>query len=128
MYLEDYINVNDNDYDNDNDNEYNDYTEDILAEIKLDNKINIIDYYKNILLKDPDFIGLKNLSLIKFLNIIECTNSNYKKKSRLEKRNQHKITEEQFNIFYNIFIDLDINYNDNKLRNVIDSIFNIIYV
>ena len=123
-----YFEENDYGYDEIEFNEKGEYTEDILSEFELDDKIEILNYYKNILIYDPDFIGFKNLSSMQFLNIIENTNNSYKPKSRLEKRKEHKITNEQYNIFSDIFMELNIEYDSNKLQNIIDKIFNLIYV
>ena len=55
MYYEEdnYINLDDND-------ESIEYTNDILNEFHLDYKMELICHYKNQLINDPDFIGIKN--------------------------------------------------------------------
>tara|TARA_B100001093_G_C26794403_1_gene1000466 strand:+ start:1173 stop:1532 length:360 start_codon:yes stop_codon:yes gene_type:complete len=106
------------------DNERGEYTQDILNEMELDFKIEIINNYKELLIKDPDFIGINNLSNIKLLNIIEDINNN----KILRFKKEHYVTPEQFNIFINMYNELNINYNTNIIQNVINKIFSIIYV
>ena len=123
MYFEDF------DYDDCNEfNEKGEYTQEIIQENLLDSKVSIVNYYKNILINDPDFIGIKNLSDIMFLYIIENTNDIINPISRIEKRKQHEITQEQHIIFIELFNELNINYNKNKLQNIINKILKIIYV
>ena len=46
-----------NDYDSSEDNEYNEFTANIIAEFNYDKKIEIVSHYKEILSKEPEFIG-----------------------------------------------------------------------
>ena len=61
-----------NDYDSDDidSNLYKEYTPDILAEFEEDKKITVVQFYKEKLSKEPEFIGIKNISCGKILNII----------------------------------------------------------
>jgi hypothetical protein len=121
-----------NDYDTDeNENGIlNDYTPEIIAEFEEDNKLSIINFYKEKLSKEPEFIGIKNISCGKILNIIENIH--------LEKlnKNDYELNEIQYNIFNDMYLELSSFSNIKKtmVNNVnfynliTKQIFNIIYV
>ena len=121
-----------NDYDSDeNENgTLNDYTPEIIAEFEEDNKLSIINFYKEKLSKEPEFIGIKNISCGKILNIIENIH--------LEKlnKNDYELNEIQYNIFNDMYLELSSFSNIKKtmVNNVnfynliTKQIFDIIYV
>ena len=121
-----YLNDDDNDYDTDDENSK--YT--ILEKFNDNNyfeKISIINYYKNLLSYEPEFIGIKNISSGEILKIIETyyrprtiNNKQYKK--------MYKLNLDQNYIFNNLYIDLEINGNIDIYNVVTNRIFNKIYV
>ena len=60
-----------NDYDSDENIEYNEYTPDIIEEFKYDKKIEIVNFYKEKFSREPEFIGIKNISSGKILSFIK---------------------------------------------------------
>jgi len=121
IYLND-----DNDYDTDdenskytilekfNDNEYNE-------------KISIINYYKDLLSYEPEFIGIKNISSGEILKIIET----YRRTERInykQYKKMYKLNIDQNYIFNNLYTDLEIDGNIDIYNIVTNKIFNKIYV
>lgn len=113
-----------NDYDTDEyDDNYNEFTPDIIEEFNYDIKIETIDFYKDLLLKEPEFIGIKNICSGKILNIVETTTNI----TKLNK-NDYKLNFEQYNIFKNMYSELDLQGNENLFNIVTKKIFSIIYI
>lgn len=117
MYLEE------NDIDDEEENDYNELSSDIIEEFNYDNKINIINFYKEKLLCEPEFIGIKNISAGKILYIIENLSKDYK----LHKKD-YKLNNEQYIIFSNMYKDLDCIGNINIFNLVTKKIFSNIYI
>lgn len=133
-----------NDYESEDDNNVlNDYTNEIVQESNNDKKISIIMFYRDLLSKEPEFIGIKNMSSAKMLEIIQSINLNTVNKYKLTKKS-HILTKDQITIFNNLYFSLKINFiskikknnknkelNDIKLKiyNVVTNIiFSKIYV
>lgn len=121
IYLND-----DNDYDTDDENSK--YT--ILEKFNDNNyfeKISIINYYKNLLSYEPEFIGIKNISSGEILKIIETyyrpKTINYKQYKKM-----YKLNLDQNYIFNNLYIDLEMKGNIDIYSVVTNKIFNKIYV
>ena len=65
-----------NEYDSENDHDqYAELTSDILKEIQYDKKIDIINFYKELLSKEPEFIGIKNICSGKILDLLDNINN-----------------------------------------------------
>lgn len=111
----------DNDYDTEDDNEYNELSVDIICELNYDKKIEIINFYKEKLLKEPEFIGIKNICSGKILNFIENKNNKLIKKD-------YKVNSEQYLIFLNMYSELNYECNYNIINSLVSKIFNYIYV
>jgi hypothetical protein len=118
MYLSD-----DNDYDSDN-NDLNINDNDYNEEIQYFKNIDIIMFYKNILYKEPEFIGINNICCGKILNIINAINS----KNENDYKCINLLSQEQLNIFYNMYNDLNISFNNKQINYVCYNIFKSIYV
>ena len=121
IYLND-----DNDYDTDDDNSK--YT--VLEKINDNDyfeKISIINYYKDLLSCEPEFIGIKNISSGEILKIIETyyrpQRINYKQYKKM-----YKLNLDQHYIFNNLYIDLEMKGNIDIYNIVTNKIFNKIYV
>jgi len=114
----------DNDYDSCNDDDYIELNPDILKEIEHDIKINIIQFYKELLYNEPEFIGIYNISSFEILYIIEtthCVGKLYKK--------DHDLTDDQIKIYDNMYIDLFKNKSTIDIYNTVtNKIFDKIYV
>lgn len=112
-----------NDYDSDDIDSilYKEYTPDILAEFEEDKKIEVIQFYKEKLSKEPEFTGINNISCGKILNIIENTNKNYK-----IYKHGYKLNEDQYYIFNDMYSELN-NILNNKKKLIQDlNIYNIV--
>ena len=109
-----------NDY-SDDDEEYEEYPDDIKEEIEYNNKINIINIFKNYIKHEPEFIGIKNISSSKILNIIENTkNINI---------NHIRLSNNQIDLFDNLYKELFNKTENYELYSTVtNKIFNIIYV
>ena len=103
-----------NDYDSDeiDSNLYKEYTADILAEFEEDKKIAVVQFYKEKLSKEPEFIGINNISSGKILNIIENTNNLSARDLKLYKN--INLSVEQYYIFNDMYSDLNSVLNINK--------------
>lgn len=115
-----------NDYDSDDENlkytrleklNYYEYLE----------KISIINYYKNLLSYEPEFIGIKNISSGEILKIIETYRRPLRFNYKQFKKN-YKLNSYQTNIFNNLYADLEIEGNINIYNTVTYKIFHKIYV
>lgn len=124
MYYNNYF---DNDYsDDENDlNNKDELTSDIIEELNYDNKISIINFYKDKLLKEPEFIGLKNICSGKILNIIE---NNLNSSNIKISKNDYKINLEQYYIFNDMYLELNLEPNNHIFNLVTNKIFKIIYL
>jgi len=112
-----------NDYDSEeiDSNLYKEYTPDILAEFEEDKKIEVVQFYKEKLSKEPEFIGIKNISCGKILNIIENNNKNHKNHKYC-----YKLNENQYYIFNDMYSELN-NILNNKKKLIQDlNIYNIV--
>lgn len=122
-----------NDYDSEDYefNLYREYTPDVLAEFEEDKKIEVVQFYKEKLSKEPEFIGINNISSGKILDIIENTNKYYKIYN-----NVYKLSIEQYYIFNDMYSELNsILNNKNKLIQdlniytvVTNKMFNLVYI
>lgn len=112
-----------NDYDSFEDYEYNEFTADIIAELKYDKKIEIVSFYKEKLSKEPEFIGIKNICTGKILSFIEDTI----KPEKLTKKD-YKLNYEQYSIFIDMYSELNLAGNYNIFNLVTKKIFKKIYV
>jgi hypothetical protein len=117
MYLEE------NEYDSDEENEYTDLNGDIITELIYDKKLNIVNFYKEKLSYEPEFIGIKNISSYMILFIIENTNK-YKKLSKKD----FKLNFEQYILFTNLYSELNLIGNFDIFNLVTKKIFSKIYV
>ena len=116
--------LDDNDIsDNDDINDLADIPFYILNEIEYDRKNSIILFYKNLLLKEPEFIGIKNINsgfiLEKINNLHNTKNINC---------NKLILTNEAFNLFKKMFDELEINYNENSIIKLASIIYNKLYI
>lgn len=99
-----------NNYESEDDNNVlNDYTNEIVQESTNDKKISIIMFYRDLLSKEPEFIGIKNISGAKILEIIQSINLNTVNKYKLTKKS-HILTKDQITIFNNLYFSLKINF------------------
>jgi hypothetical protein len=117
MYIEE------NDYDSNEENEYVELSADIISEFNYDKKIEIINFYKEKLYKEPEFIGLKNISSCKLLDFIENTT----KYVNLNK-NDYKLNFEQYTIFNDMYSELNLKGSYDIFNLVTKKIFSKIYV
>lgn len=121
IYLND-----DNDYDTDDENPKYTFLEK-LNDNEYHEKISIIDYYKDLLSHEPEFIGIKNISCGEILKIIE-TYYRPKKINYKQYKKMYKLNIEQYYIFNNLYTDLEIEGNINIYNIVTNRIFNKIYI
>lgn len=122
-----------NDYDSDDtdSNLYKEYTTDILAEFEEDKKIEVIQFYKEKLSKEPEFIGINNICSGQILNIIENINKNHK-----NYKHCYKLNEGQYYIFNDMYSELNNILNNKKkliqdlnIYNIVtNKIFDLVYV
>ena len=118
-YLED-----NNDSDDGDTEEYNEFSQEIMAELKLDKKILIVKFYKELLIKEPEFVGINNICSAELLSIINSTIVPIK----LTKQD-HILFPEQIKIFDNMYNDLNIGNVSTAIYNTVTKkIFNRIYV
>lgn len=123
-----------NDYDTDNENNdcnRNEYTKEILQENEYDRKIEIINFYKELLMKEPEFIGIKNISSSKIYEIINENNNNNNNNDNNNNNNlksNYVLNQDQYTIFNNMYNDLDIYGNNNIFNFITNKLFKIIYV
>ena len=99
------------------------FPSDIIEELEYNIKIGIVSFYKDILLREPEFIGIKNISTSNILYIIENT----KKELKLNKKD-YKLNFEQKKIFDRMYSELNLLKNYNIYNLVTKKIFNKIYV
>ena len=121
IYLND-----DNDYDTDDENSKYTVLEK-LNDNEYHEKISIIDYYKDLLSREPEFIGIKNISSGEILKIIET----YRRSKRFnykQYKKMYKLNIEQYYIFNNLYTDLEIEGNIDIYNIVTNRIFNKIYI
>lgn len=113
-----------NDYDTD-DEDYYEFSPEILRENEEDRKISIINFYKEKLYHEPEFIGIKNICSAKILHIIETTTYiNYKLNNKY-----YKLNEDQIKIFDNMYLDLFNEIDNIYIYDLItNKIFNKIYI
>ena len=114
-----------NDYDSDNDDNF-ELNSEYFNIIKFDNDIEIINSYKQVLLKEPEFIGIKNICSAEILYIIQSTITDPKEKL-LKNKKVYYLSEEQEDIFINMYKELNIKYTENILNSVCNKILNKIY-
>ncbi len=99
------------------------FPSDIIEEFEYDKKVGIVSFYKDILLKEPEFIGIKNISASNILYIIENTT----KEVKLNKKD-YKLNFEQNQIFNRMYSELNLLQNYNIYNLVTKKIFKKIYV
>ena len=112
-----------NDYDSSEDIEYNEFTIDIIKEFNHDKKTEIVNFYKEKLSKEPEFIGIKNICTGKILSFIENT-SKHEKLTKID----YKLNLEQYYIFIDMYSELNLTGNYNIFNLVTKKIFSKIYV
>lgn len=118
MYLDD----NSNEYFSDDEMDCRaEYSPEMLADMLYEKNIGIISFYKDQLMKEPEFIGIKNMCSAKILDIIQNTKSPIK-------FNKISLTDDQIRIFNNIYTDLEMNLDYNIYVAVTKKIFDIIYI
>lgn len=117
MYFEE------NDYDSNEENEYTELSADIIYESNYDKKIEIVNFYKDKLYQEPEFIGIKNISSCKLLNLIENTT----KYVNLNKKD-YKLNYEQYTIFNDMYSELNLIGSYDIFNLVTKKIFFKIYV
>ena len=116
-----------NDYDSCGDCELsNEFTVDVINEMENDKKIGIIDHYKNLLMSEPEFIGIKNVCSGKILNVIYDNYYNVNNYSLNKKC--YKINSEQCKIFDNMYSELNLVNNYDIYNIVVKKLFDLIYV
>jgi hypothetical protein len=112
--------LDDNDFsDNEDINDIGDIPYDILKEMEYDLNNNIILHYKQLLLKEPEFIGIKNINsgfILEKINNLHNFNS--------IKCNKLILTNEQYKIFQNMFDELQISYDENSINILANIIYN----
>lgn len=94
-----------NDYDSEDDDYVDSYESDTLKNHLI--QLEIVTFYKELLEKEPEFIGIKNICSEELLNIIKS--SNYIKKFELKKLS-YELNYDQILIFNRMYDDLGI-YN-----------------
>ena len=97
------------------------FNKELEKEIKYDNDIDSIIFYKEKLEKHPDFIGIKNICSGEILNII-------KESQLVNKGNYGNFDDDIYDIFYKMCDELEISLNKEKVNYVINKIFKRIYV
>lgn len=114
-----------NDLDEFDNDEYNDLSPQIKADIEFDKNMNTIIKFKDILSREPEFIGINRISSYTIYTIIEdvlLNNNNYK-------INRIYINKQQYKILYNLLINLNFNvFKENDIISISNLIFNKIYV
>tara|TARA_B110001450_G_C17556825_1_gene455022 strand:- start:624 stop:998 length:375 start_codon:yes stop_codon:yes gene_type:complete len=121
IYLND-----ENDYDTDEENSKHNYIEK-LNHYEYSTKISIINYYKNLLMFEPEFIGIKNISSGEILKIIQQT-KNIEKINYKQYKKRYHLNYDQYYIFNNLYYDLELECNINIFNTVTNKIFRKIYV
>lgn len=120
MYLDD-LNV-ENDY-SDPDDSFDTIPFDLAENITLDGRLEMLYQFKKMIEKEPEFIGIHNISSYKIYNIIMNTN-----KPSLTK-NSYQLTMDQLDIFKDLYNILELEKNDAMiLDTVANKIMNVIYV
>lgn len=118
------MNFDENDYNSEEEVEnIIEYPSDIIEEFENDKKIGIVSFYKDILLREPEFIGIKNISTSNILYIIENTT----KELKLDKKD-YKLNFDQIQIFNRMYSELNLLPNYNIYNFVTKKIFKKIYV
>lgn len=118
MYLNDY----NEEYYSDEDNDIRaEYSSEILEEMEYDKNISIVSFYKELLMKEPEFIGIKNMCAAKIFDIIQNTKFPIK-------YNKINLTNDQISIFNNMYTDLKLNLDYDIYIAVTKNIYDIIYV
>jgi hypothetical protein len=113
---------NENNYSSSDDDEENEELTEIQNEKEYDKKIKIIQEFKDFIILEPEFIGIKNISSYKILNIIENTYYPFY-------NIKNNINNEQLRYFKRLYDDLLItDYNNEIIYSVIYEIFKNIYV
>ena len=113
----------DNDY-SDEDDEEIELSDDIKEELEYDMKINIINKFKSYITYESEFIGIKNISSGKILEIIENNKNNTNICSYDYCLNDYKI-----DLFNNLYIELFNKVSNRNMYNIItNKIFEVIYV
>ena len=107
----------------DEDDEYIEYPDDIKEELEYDLKINIINRFKSYIKHEAEFVGIKNISSGKILEIIE-NNKNNNICSYDYCLNDYKI-----HLFNNLYKELfNKIYNRNMYNIITNKIFEVIYI
>ena len=115
-----------NDYNSDDECDVSgELTGDIIEELNYDKDIKIVDFFKDKLVKEPEFIGLKNICSGKILDIIKNVTFNPNEKIH---KNDYIIDLEQRNIFNDMYLELNLQPNNNIFNLVTKKIFKIIYL
>lgn len=130
--LYDYRHDNDYEDENDNDNEYGEYSDDIIKENLMDYKLSIILKYKEVLCKEPEFIGIKNICCAEILDIIESNSSDTNNRSNTNNEiklnnKDYILNYDQLIIFKRMYDELNLEYNIDTFNIVTKKIFKRVY-
>jgi hypothetical protein len=123
--------VNDmNDYDSDSDNvEDNEYLLDFYSNQNYNKNISVILDFKEKMVKQPEFICIKNIScgeILKYIEYIFYVNIRYNIKLP---KNFYQVNEEQYNIISDLFKNLYLNnYDDTIINFFVIKLYNKMYV
>ena len=118
------FNMDDYEYESGDSDDLIEYNSETVAELKLDQDLLIVQFYKNLLIMEPEFIGINNICCADLLYLINSTIVPIK----LMKKD-HILNQEQNKIFTNMYRDLKIKCGSSAIYNsVTKKIFNKIYV
>tara|TARA_B100000035_G_C21032170_1_gene569036 strand:+ start:1929 stop:2264 length:336 start_codon:yes stop_codon:yes gene_type:complete len=110
------------DYDSDSDTSdtYAEVSDEILEELKLESQLRSICIFKEWISREPEFIGINNISSQELLDILSCSNIKKSKKS---------LTEYQLKLFKDLSVCLfDEIYDDQYYNNVYYKICQKVYI
>jgi len=120
---------NENDDYSDEYDEYDDIPESLIQERLFEKQMNIIFFYKELLMKESEFIGIKNISTFKILDIIQNTTTYSLNVLNDRLFNKNILTCDQIEIFKNMYSELNIEDSSDKIFNIVaDNICNRVYI
>jgi len=91
-----------------------------LELLEQERKWNVISNFKEFISREPEFIGIKNLSSQEILNIIETTTTN---------KNNKEYPEWQMSFLIDLINELGhISFNIDFVKNVYDNIYGKMYI
>lgn len=110
--------LSENDFSESEEEEIAEYPEWLEEEDKLYNKLHIINNFKNLIDKEPNFYGIRNLSDVDILMIFENSSNN---------NNQFILNDVEHYYFNNVWLNL-FNYSKDNYNNVAYNIINKIQI